>query len=122
MTIYYLKTQEFGISSDGIHLLRSGFNYKTIAFSEIMKIKIEKGKELHNWWLVLILGASLVGLGVYLSLGTIKILIQGDLSPRHARMILLLLVPVIGGYFIYNSDYFAKSDPPFRQSFDPPLE
>jgi hypothetical protein len=103
MTTYNFKTSEFGLSTDGVHLFRSDFNYKTIRFSEIKRIKIEKGKELHNWWLVFLLGAALIGLGVYLSLGTIKILIEGDISPRHARMILLLLIPVAGGYFVYNS-------------------
>lgn len=103
MTTYNFKTSEFGLTTEGVHLLRSDFNYKTIRFSEIKRIKIEKGKELHNWWLVFLLGAALIGLGVYLSLGTIKILIDGDISPRHARMIFLLLIPVAGGYFVYNS-------------------
>jgi hypothetical protein len=103
MTTYNFQTGEFGISNHGVHLLRSGFNYKTITFSELKRIKIEKGKELHNWWLVFIMGAALIGVGVYLSLGAITILIEGNVSPRHAKMILLLLIPVAGGYFVYNS-------------------
>ncbi|MGC3946417.1 MAG: hypothetical protein QM762_18165 [Chryseolinea sp.] len=103
MATYYFKTEEFGISDEGFHLLRSGFNYKTIMFSEITRIRIERGKELHNWWLVLILGLGLLALGVYMSLGAIRILLRENLSPRHAKLSLLLLIPVVGGYFVYNS-------------------
>ena len=103
MTNYNFRTTEFGISDIGIHLLRSGFNYRTITFSEIDRLRIEKGKEIHNWWLVFILGAALIGYGVYLSIGMIKALIEGNISARQARMIFLLLIPVAGGYFVYNS-------------------
>jgi hypothetical protein len=29
--------------------------------------------------------------------------IEGNVAPRHAKMIFLLLISVIGGYFVYNS-------------------
>lgn len=103
MKSYNFQTSEFGISETGIHLLRSGFNYRTIDFAQIRRIQIEKGKELHNWWMVFIIGAALIGLGVYLSIGTIKMFVEGNVAPRHARMIFLLLIPVAGGYFVYNS-------------------
>ena len=103
MTTYIFQTEEFGISDNGIHLLRSGFNYRTIRFEEIKRIQIEKGKELHNWWVIFIIGAALIGLGIYLSIGIIKVLIEGNVAPRHARMIFLLLIPAVGGYFVYNS-------------------
>lgn len=103
MTTYRFQTDEFGVSDSGLHFLRSGFNYRTIAFQDIKRIQFVKVKELHNWWAIFIIGASLIGFGVYLSIGTIKFLIEGNASPRHARMILLLLIPVAGGYFVYNS-------------------
>jgi len=102
MTNYNFQTKEFGISDKGIHLLRSGFNHRTIKFSEVNKILIERGKELHNWWVIFIIGAALIVFGVYLSVGTIRILIDGNIAPRHARMIILLLIPVVGAYFVYN--------------------
>lgn len=103
MINYNFKTKEFGISDRGIHLLRSGFNYKTINFSEINNIQIERGKELHNWWVIFIIGAALIVFGVYLSVGTIRALIDGNIAPYHSRMIILLFIPVVGGYFVYNS-------------------
>lgn len=103
MTNYTFQTKEFGISDAGIHLLRSGFNYKAINFSEVNRIQIERGKELHNWWLIFIIGALLIVFGMYLSVGTIRMFIDGDIAPRHAKLIFLLLVPVVGAYFVYNS-------------------
>lgn len=103
MPIYHFQTEEFGISDNGFHLLRSGFNYKIISFEEVTAIRIEKGKELDNWWLIFVFGAALTVFGVYLATGTIKILIKGDIALRQTRMIFLLLIPVAGGYFAYNS-------------------
>jgi len=103
MTNYNFQTKEFGISDKGIHLLRSGFNHRTIKFSEVNKILIERGKELHNWWVIFIIGAALIVSGVYLSVGAIRMLIDGNIAPRHARMIILFLIPVVGAYFVYNS-------------------
>jgi hypothetical protein len=63
MAYYNFQTEEFGVSESGIHLLRSGFNYKTITLSEIDRIRIERAKEIHNWWLVFIIGSALIGFG-----------------------------------------------------------
>ncbi len=49
------------------------------------------------------MGAALLALGVYLSVGALKILIEGNIAPRHARMVFFLLIPVVGGYFVYNA-------------------
>src|SRR5688572_30040599 len=103
MKSYHFQTNEFGISDTGIHLLRSGFNYKTINFSEVNRIKIEKGREIHNWLLVFIIGTVLIVFGMYLSIGTIKVLIEGNIKPRDAGMILFLFIPLVGGFFVYNS-------------------
>ena|SRR5690349_5539127 len=101
---YTFQTNEFGISDNGIHLLRSGFNYRTIDFSEIKSLQIEKGKELHNWWLIFIIGTALLTWGIYLSVWVINSLIQGNVGSRFARVILLILIPLGGGgYFVYNS-------------------
>lgn len=103
MRPYLFQTEEFGISDHGIHLLRSGFNYRTINFEEIKRIQIGKGKELHNWWIIFVIGAALIFVGAYLSVGFMKALISGNLPPRGARMIFLLFIPVAGAYFVYHS-------------------
>ncbi len=40
MNKYYFKTNEFGLTDNGIDFLRSGFNYKTINFPKIHKADI----------------------------------------------------------------------------------
>lgn len=101
MPQYLFTTDEFALSETGIHLLRSRFNYQTIPLREIKSMRIAKGKETHNWWLVLIIGGVMVWLGMYLSIGTIKALLSGNATPRQAVLIYILLIPVSGAYFVY---------------------
>jgi hypothetical protein len=103
MAKYLFQTSELGISDTGIHLLRSGFDYRTIKWKEINAASIEKGKELHNWWIIFILGAVLLLGGIYLTLRTIDILLHKEHPERFVKMLLFLLIPGIGIYFIYTS-------------------
>jgi hypothetical protein len=104
MTNYHFRTKEFGISDTGIHFLRSGFNYETILFSEINEVKIERGKELHNWIIILLLGAVLLIFGIYISIPIINMIIHFNFEgPRSAQIILFLTIPFVGAYFVYNS-------------------
>jgi hypothetical protein len=103
MTPYIYHTREFALSHEGIHLLRSGFNYNSIPFSDIKRMRIEKGREIHNWILIFIIGAVLIIVGIAISINVIKILIRGDLSIKGAKMILLFFIPIVGAFFVYNS-------------------
>jgi hypothetical protein len=103
MTNYHFRTQEFGISDTGIHFLRSGFNYETISFSEINEIKIERGKELHNWVIILMLGIMILTFGIYISISTIKMILELKFGIVGVKIILFLTIPFVGAYFIYNS-------------------
>jgi hypothetical protein len=103
MTKYLFHTSELGVSDIGIHLLRSGFNYQTINWNEIEFIKIEKGRELHNWWITFLLGSVLLTIGGYLSIRTFDILMNKNHPEYYAKMLLFLLIPCIGIYFLYNS-------------------
>lgn len=103
MTKYYFKTNQFGLTDKGIHLLRNGFNYETIEFSQIKKAEIRKANELNNWIVILIIGLVLLTPGVYMAVRIIDAILNGDVSTRSARMVLFLFIPLIGGYFIYTS-------------------
>jgi hypothetical protein len=112
MATYLFETSEFGVSDSGIHLLRSGFNYQTIRWTEINSIKIEKGKELHNWAIILMLGLVIFIVGIYLSIRTIDILIHKDNAVRNAKMILFLLIPCVGAYSFtthFRQEHFSGS-------------
>ena len=101
-TEYYFETAEFGLSSRGIHLLRSRFNYETYDFQDIDTLTIEKGKELNNWVIILILGLGLTVFSVWYSYGLIDIV-----KEAHVIYVEQILVPVIpfmlGSYCIYSS-------------------
>jgi hypothetical protein len=103
MKQYYFRTNEFGVTDKGIHFLRSGFNYETIAFDQINKIEIKKGKELNNWFAILVIGLCLFIPGIYFAVNIINLLAHGDRIPYGPKIALLLFIPVVGGYFIYTS-------------------
>ena len=103
MMEYLFQTSEFGVSDTGMHFLRSGFNYQTIGWKEINSMKIEEGKELHNWMIIFLIGVVILVFGIYLSIRTIDILLHKAMAVRNAKMILFLLIPCVGAYFVYNS-------------------
>ncbi|HEX6227679.1 MAG TPA: hypothetical protein VFZ52_24845 [Chryseolinea sp.] len=103
MDNYLFKSREFALSDRGVHLMRSGFNYETIRWAEINSIKFKKAKELQNWWIILLLGAGLIWLGAYLTYRTFDIFLHKEHPERYAKMLLFLLIPWIGGYFVYTS-------------------
>jgi hypothetical protein len=103
MKKYHFKTNEFGASENGLHLLRSDFNYETIVFSQIHRIDIGRGKELNNWFIILIIGLALLTPGLYISLNVITALYHGDINFKGARIVILLLIPLVGAYFIFTS-------------------
>jgi hypothetical protein len=92
MKQYHFWTNEFGVSDKGIHLLRSGFNYETIAFPQI-----------HNWFVIFVIGLILLVPGIYFAIEVVKFLAGGDYRPHSARMALFLFIPLVGLYFIYTS-------------------
>lgn len=101
---YYFETREFGVSDDGIHLLRSRFNDKTIEFGQVDSLTIEKGKELNNWIAILIFGLGLVSFSVYYSLRLFNIINNNDVNVIYIEQILVPLIPfMLGGYCLYSS-------------------
>src|SRR5688572_2660126 len=103
MTNYLFQSTEFAVSENGIHLLRSGFSYKTIRWHEVDSIRIRKGKELNNSWIIFLLGLILLTVGAYLTIRTVDILVHKENAERYVKMLLFLLIPFIGVYFVYNS-------------------
>jgi len=62
---YLFQSRYFAISAQGIHLLRSGYNYKTVTFSEVSSMEVRKGHELKNWVFVMIIGILLAGYALF---------------------------------------------------------
>lgn len=66
MSKYLFKDTYFGISEEGLHLLRNGFNYKTLAMAEIEAVRVGKGKSIKNWFVLL-------GVGIFFILGALYV-------------------------------------------------
>lgn len=103
MNNYLFQSTDFAVSDNGIHLLRSGFSYKTIRWNEVDSIKIRKGKELNNSWIIFPLGLILLIAGTYLTIRAVDILVHKEPADRYIKMLLFLLIPFIGIYFVNNS-------------------
>jgi hypothetical protein len=104
MINYYFETREFGISDNGIHLLRSRFNYETVHFDQVDSLTIEKGKELNNWIVILIIGLGLVAFSLYYSLRLFNIIDNNEVNVIYIEEILVPLIPfMLGGYCLYSS-------------------
>lgn len=104
MNNYYFETREFGVSDDGIHLLRSRFNYETIQFNQIDSLTIEKGKELNNWLAILAIGLALVSFAIYYALGLFRVIDNDEVDLIYIEEILVPLIPfMVGGYCLYSS-------------------
>ena len=104
MSTYNFETREFAVSDAGIHLLRDRYNYRTIRFSEINQITIEKGKETPNWIGAFMLGTAILYAAVDFSMITIYNFISGNVDTRQVHMfVFLLLFGCAGGCFVYSS-------------------
>ena len=104
MSNYHFETREFGVSDNGIHLLRSKFNYETIEFNQVDTLTIEKGKELNNWIVILIIGLALVSFSAWYSLRLFNIIDNHEVNVIYIEEILVPLIPLmLGGYCLYSS-------------------
>ena len=104
MDPYYFETDKFGLSTDGIHLLRSRYNYKTIEFNSIEEIYIERGRQIKNWLLALIIGIALLIAGVYAGWNVLYDYFWGTRYRFYIEEFVVPVLPLfVGVYFIYIS-------------------
>ena len=65
MANYLFQNRDFGITELGIHLLRNGYNYKTLSFSDISSVEITRGNVLKNRILLMIIGSGMLLFACY---------------------------------------------------------
>lgn len=104
MSHYTFETARFGLSDEGLHLLRSGHNYKTLAYPDIRKAILKKGVAIKNWLLVLLLGIGLISFAVYQAAHLYHLFMDPNTHKVYIESILLPVLPLIlGNYCIYVS-------------------
>jgi len=105
MTLYKFETNQFGLSEESIHLLRSGFNYRTIEFSSLKSILLSKGRQVNNWLIFLIFGLTLCSFGLFT---TIKVIYEyffaNNFHHFYVEQFVIGVLPLFAGVFsIYHS-------------------
>src|SRR5215475_14273916 len=59
MPPYHLQSEDFALSDEGVHLLRSGFNFKTIPYNEIKQATLRRDVEIKRPLIILCLGLAM---------------------------------------------------------------
>jgi hypothetical protein len=104
MNEYAYETTEFGLSNEGIHLLRSRFNYETIPYSDVQSITIERGKELNNWIPILLFGSVLVTASILYILRALHVVGNHEVNIIYIEQIIIPVIPLLlGCYCLYSS-------------------
>ena len=105
MNLYKFETDQFGISDNGIHLLRSRYNYETIKFSDLSEIRIEKGRQIANWFLTFMFGIALILIGFYVGYQVLHTWFFGEgYYYFHVNHFAFPILPIIvGSYSLFVS-------------------
>lgn len=103
MPDYKFHNKNLGLSDDGIHLMRNGFNYKTLSYSEVSRVEITRGNALKNRLVLMIAGLAMTGLSIFLILRIIDIFSpDSNVSRVSVEGLLIPVFPLLlGVYCIY---------------------
>lgn len=104
MNKYRFETDEFGLSDEGVHLLRSRFNYETIAYEQISKVRFERSKVVNNWVLILILGIASLVFSIYYTLILFDVFNDDRISRVYVEEVAIPFLPgFLGSFMIYSA-------------------
>lgn len=102
MPDYKFHDNHLGLSDEGIHLLRNGYNYKTLNYGEVGRVEIKKGNALKNRSVLLIAGLGMIGFSVYFVFRFIGLFNSGEHFRISIEEILIPLFPfLLGNYCLY---------------------
>ena len=104
MANYLFQNRDFGITELGIHLLRNGYNYKTLSFSDISSVEITRGNVLKNRILLMIIGSGMLLFACY---HFFRIYIFFNTAVGESFNVEEILIPfsllTLGTYILYAS-------------------
>ena len=104
MSLYQFQLEDFALSDSGVHLLRNGFNFKTISYNDVTMAYVDKTTEIKNAALVMILGAAMVCFAFYQSRWVIGLFTDPKVWRINMESILLPVIPAfLGIYCIYTA-------------------
>ena len=104
MTAYQFEGKDFALSNEGIHLLRSRYNFKTIQFQQVEQAVIKRGTEVSNAFVALVLGVLLTLFAFYQARIVVNFFLDPQPGTIHIETIVLPVIPaLLGIYLIYIS-------------------
>jgi hypothetical protein len=104
MSKYEYELTDFALSENGIHLLRNRYNYKTITFQDLERVRIKRGAEIKNSLLSFIIGVALFSFSVFKGISIYQDFTDPAVHRIYIESIILPLFPaLIGLYLVYAS-------------------
>ena len=104
MSQYQFQSDDFGLSDNGVHLLRSQFNFKTIRYEEVKRATIERSSEIKNAPLILLFGVLLVCFAFYQARWVVELFTTPSTQSIYIESIVLPVIPAfLGIYCIYTA-------------------
>ena len=104
MVNYRYIENEFALSDEGIHLLRSGYNFDTIRFSEVKRVKIANGVGVRNPLIVMILGFLFIGFSLFQTFWVYELFNDPTVHHIAIESIIVIVFPFfVGIYMLYVS-------------------
>jgi hypothetical protein len=104
MKDYKFETDEFGLTGEGIHLLRSRYNYETIPFNQIEKIRVKDSKIVNNWLILLIIGLASIVFSLYYGSVLLDVFKDDRINRIYIEEIMIPFLPLVfGGFMVYSS-------------------
>jgi hypothetical protein len=62
-----------GFDTRGIHKLRNGLEIETVPWTNVTAVRIGRGMDYNNWWIMLLLGVPMVGFALWLMFSALKV-------------------------------------------------
>lgn len=104
MKEYKFETDQFGLTGEGIHLLRSRYNYETITFRQINKIRFERSRIVNNWMILFIAGLAGIAFSFYYAFILYEVFNDDRVHNIYIEEIMIPFLPFIFGIFmVYSS-------------------
>ncbi|MCX2741333.1 hypothetical protein [Pontibacter anaerobius] len=94
---YTFQTELFGVNDSGIHLLRSGYNYKSFPYTEIESVEFRRGKVIKNWLFLLLFGVGCILFSGYYAFVIFDFFTSEEGGKIYIEEIVVPLFPALAG-------------------------
>lgn len=102
MIEYRYADSDFALSEEGLHLLRSGYNYETISYPSIEKLAFRNASPVRSPLLAIVLGILFIGLSVLQAYRVYQQFQDPEVHKIYIEAIVVVVLPfLVGCYLLY---------------------